>query len=279
LCCRPGRDAVLIPTPSYPLFEHLTSLEGVPALPYRLDYHGRWSLDTEGLHASEDVGAVVAVSPNNPTGSAITPGDLAALGARCSRSGAALILDEVFADYPLEAPLEPLAMPDDCVTVRLGGLSKSAGLPQVKLAWMALAGPPALLSTAMERLELIADTYLSVSTPVQVAASSLIAGGASVRAEILERVRHNYRVLRTAAARHPAVQVFAAEAGWSAILRVPSTRSDEELALALLEEAEVLVHPGFFFDLASGTHLVISLLPDRATFEEGIRRILEHVDG
>jgi hypothetical protein len=144
---------------------------------------------------------------------------------------------------------------------------------------MALAGPPALLAPAMERLELIADTYLSVSTPVQVAASSLIAGGASVRAEILDRVRHNYRVLRTAAARHPAVQVFAAEAGWSAILRVPSTRSDEELALALLEEAEVLVHPGFFFDLASGTHLVISLLPDRATFEEGIRRILEHVDG
>jgi aspartate/methionine/tyrosine aminotransferase len=170
-------------------------------------------------------------------------------------------------------------MPGDCLTVRLGGLSKSAGLPQVKLGWMALAGPAPLVSRAMERLELIADTYLSVSTPVQVAASFLLAAGARLRAQILERVRDNYRALRTAAARHPAIEVLAADAGWSAVLRVPSTRGEQELALALVEEAEVLVHPGFFFDFASGSHLVISLLPDPATFGEGVRRILEHADG
>jgi hypothetical protein len=279
LCCRPAMDAVLIPTPGYPLFDHLASLEGVRALPYRLEYHGRWSIDIGGIDWSDDIRAVVAVSPNNPTGSAITAADLQALGDRCARAEAALVLDEVFADYPLDEPLEPLDMPGDCLTVRLGGLSKSAGLPQVKLAWMALAGPDPLVSRAMERLELIADTYLSVSTPVQVAASFLIAAGARLRAQILERVRDNYRALRTAAARHPAIEVLAADAGWSAVLRVPSTRGEQELALALVEEAEVLVHPGFFFDFASGSHLVISLLPDPATFGEGVRRILEHADG
>ncbi len=131
----------------------------------------------------------------------------------------------------------------------------------------------------MERLELIADTYLSVSTPVQLAAASLIAAGAPVRAEISDRVRSNYRGLQQAAARCPAAEVLAADAGWSAVVRVPSTRTEEELAIALLEEDNVLVHPGFFFDFAGGCHLVISLLPERATFAEGVRRILERVDG
>jgi alanine-synthesizing transaminase len=281
LLCRPDGDAVLIPAPSYPLFDHLTRLEGVHPIQYRLEYHGRWSIDTESIDRAwlDEVRAMLVVSPNNPTGSAIEPAEMTALGQTCAYYGAAVIVDEVFADYPLGRPLEAPEMPTDCLTARLGGLSKSAGLPQVKLAWMALAGPDALVSRAMAHLELIADTYLSVSTPVQVAASSLIAAGAAVRAQILERVRRNDATLRVAAAGHPAIEVLPANAGWSAVIRVPSTRSEEDLTIALLEEDDVLVHPGFFFDFPQECYLVISLLPDPDTFAEGVRRILERADG
>jgi aspartate/methionine/tyrosine aminotransferase len=280
-CCRPTGDAVLIPAPSYPLLDHLTALEGVRPLSYRLEYQKRWSIDTGTLDDAwtEETRAVLAVSPNNPTGSAIGAAEISALGERCARRGALLIVDEVFADYPLGPPLDPVEMPGGCLVVRLGGLSKSAGLPQVKLGWMAVTGPEPIVRRVMERLELIADTYLSVSTPVQLAAGSLIAAGAHVRAEISERVRSNHDALRQAAARYPAVEVLAADAGWSAVVRVPSTRTEEELAIALLHEDGVLVHPGFLFDFASGCHLVVSLLPDQATFAEGVRLILERVDG
>ena len=169
-------------------------------------------------------------------------------------------------------------MPADCLAIRLGGLSKSAGLPQVKLAWMAISGPDAIVTRAMEEIELIADTYLSVSTPVQVAAESLIASGAHVRSQILERVRRNYDALRVGAASHPAIEVLRADAGWSAVMRVPSTKSEEDLAIVLLEEDDVLVHPGFFFDFASECYLILSLLPEPETFDEGARRILERAD-
>jgi alanine-synthesizing transaminase len=282
LLCRPIDDEVVIPTPSYPLFHHLTRLDGVRAAPYRLEYHGRWSIDMDTIESawSDETRAVLVVSPNNPTGSAIERAELVAIGERCAYNGAALIVDEVFADYPMRRPsLEPLEMPADCLTVRLGGLSKSAGLPQVKLGWMAVAGPDAIVAHAMERLELIADTYLSVSTPAQVAASFLIESGAHVRAQILERVRQNDATLRAAAARHPAIEVLPADAGWSAVLRVPSTRPEEDLVIALLEEEDVLVHPGFFFDFPSECYLVISLLPEPVIFAEGVRRVLERADG
>jgi alanine-synthesizing transaminase len=281
LLCRPVDDAVLIPAPSYPLFDHLTRLEGVRSVPYRLEHHGAWVIDMETIDAawSDEVRALLVVSPNNPTGSAVTRAELAELGERCAYHGAALIVDEVFADYPLGgAPLAPLEMPGDCLAIRLGGLSKSAGLPQVKLAWMAIGGPDAIVRRAMEEIELIADTYLSVSTPVQVAAPSLIASGAHVRRQILERVRRNDGALRAAAASHVAIEVLQAEAGWSAVLRVPSTQPEEDIAIALLEEDDVLVHPGFFFDFATECYLVLSLLPDSATFDEGVRRILERAD-
>jgi alanine-synthesizing transaminase len=283
LFCRPIDDAVLIPTPSYPLFDHLTRLDGVRAVPYRLEYHGRWSVDLASIERAwsiDEIRAVLVVSPNNPTGSTIAPAELAALGERCAYYGAALIVDEVFADYPLgAAPLDSLKMPADCLTVRLGGLSKSAGLPQVKLGWMAVDGPDALVAQVMERLALIADTYLSVSTPVQVAAPSLIASGADVRAQILDRVRRNDASLRTVVARYPALEVLPADAGWSAVLRVPSICPEEDLAIALLDEDDVIVHPGFFFDFASECYLVLSLLPEPATFSEGVRRILDRAHG
>jgi hypothetical protein len=158
-------------------------------------------------------------------------------------------------------------------------LSKSAGLPQVKLGWIAVDGPDALVLGALDRLELICDTYLSVSTPVQVAAPALMAGGAAIREQLQARVRGNYATLREAAAAHPVVEVLAADAGWSAVLRVPSKVSEEDLVLALLAERGVLVHPGFFFDFPREAFLVSSLLPEPAVFAEGVRRVMEHVGG
>jgi len=277
LLCAPDGDAVMLPVPSYPLFDHLTRLDGVRSIPYRLEYQGRWAIDFETLDRSwtDTVRAVLAVSPNNPTGSMLTFAELAALTERCEARDAALIIDEVFADYPLSA--YEFAHPDRprCLTFRLGGLSKSAGLPQVKLGWILVDGPEVLTREALIRLELICDTYLSVSTPVQRAAPSLIAAGAGVRGSILDRIRSNHHELRTLAAGYPSIQVLPCEAGWSAVLRVPSTRTEEDLVVELLERDSVLVHPGFFFDFPHESFLVVSLLPERPAFVEGVRRVLE----
>ena len=277
LLCAPDGDAVMLPIPSYPLFDHLTRLDGVRSIPYRLEYQGRWAIDFEALDRgwTDTVRAVLAVSPNNPTGSRLTAAELAALTERCEVRDAALIIDEVFADYPLSA--QEFVHPDRpaCLTFRLGGLSKSAGLPQVKLGWILVDGPETLVRGALVRLELICDTYLSVSTPVQRAAPALIAAGAVVRAGILDRIRSNDHELRTFAAEYPSIQVLPCEAGWSAVLRVPSTRTEEDLVVELLERDGVLVHPGFFFDFPHESFLVVSLLPDRPAFVEGMRRVLE----
>lgn len=280
LLCSPDGDGVLVPAPSYPLFDHLTRLDGVEARPYRLAYHGRWMVDQESVDEAwtGHVRAVLAVSPNNPTGSILSDGELAWLAARCEEHAAALIVDEVFADYAFRAEAEPppLSSPP-CLTFRLGGLSKSAGLPQVKLGWIAVDGPPPLVSEALDRLELISDTYLSVSTPVQVAAPELIACGAAIREQILERVRGNRERLRSAAARGSTIEALPIEGGWSGVLRVPSTQPEEDLVLALLEQDDVVVHPGYFFDFPHESFLVASLLPEPATFAEGLRRIAERV--
>jgi alanine-synthesizing transaminase len=281
LLCAAHGDAVLVPVPSYPLFDHLTALDGVRSIPYRLDYHGRWTLSVEDVdHSwSPQVRAVLAVSPNNPTGSVLSAGEAQALAGRCAERQAALIVDEVFADYPLMDPAAgDIAVTNpgtDCLTFRFGGLSKSAGLPQLKLGWMAVEGPDALVAAAMERLEVICDAYLSVSTPVQLAAAQLIDAGASVRRQILGRVRGNYAALVAMAAGYPEIDVLPATAGWSAVLRVPSTRSEEELVVDLLDRDGVLVHPGFFFDFPHESFLVVSLLPEPDDFAAATRRILE----
>jgi len=284
LLCAPDGDAVMLPIPSYPLFDHLTRLDGVRSIPYRLEYQGRWAIDFEALDRdwTDTVRAVLAVSPNNPTGSMLTAAELAALTERCEARDAALIIDEVFADYALSAQessnpdrQEAKGKREKCLTFRLGGLSKSAGLPQVKLGWILVDGPETLARGALVRLELICDTYLSVSTPVQRAAPSLIAAGAVVRAGILDRIRSNDHELRTLAAAYPSIQVLPCEAGWSAVLRVPSTRAEEDLVIELLERDGVLLHPGFFFDFPHESFLVVSLLPERPAFVEGVRRVLE----
>ena len=280
LLCEPAGDNVLTPTPSYPLFEHLTQLDGVTPVPYALEYEGRWVLDGASVENAwtTRTRAVLAVSPNNPTGSCLSPVEQNLLSKTCATRGAALILDEVFADYWLTTP-QPSEEEEradgevPCLTFRLGGLSKSVGLPQAKLGWLTVEGPDVVVREALTRLEFICDAYLSVSTPVQVAAPELIARGASMRRQIAERVRGNYDRLRQLIAPHPALEVLVAEAGWSAVLRVPARTSEEEVVLELLDRDNVVVHPGFFFDFPREAFLVVSLLPPGRVFEEGIARI------
>lgn len=282
LLCDPAGDEVLVPVPSYPLFDHLTRLDGVASRPYTLEYHGRWEVDERTVDDAwtPRTRAVLAVSPNNPTGSTLSAGELAALLFRCADRSAALIVDEVFADYVFDQARSTGDAPnDEALTFRLGGLSKSAGLPQVKLGWIAVDGPDALVRTALDRLELVCDTYLSVSTPVQVAAPSLIARGAVVREQIQQRIRTNIQCLRRALDAEPSVELLNADGGWAAVVRVPSRESEEDLVISLLETRDTLVHPGFFFDFAHESFLVLSLLPEPEVFGEGVRRVVEHVRG
>jgi aspartate/methionine/tyrosine aminotransferase len=184
----------------------------------------------------------------------------------------------VFCDYGLRGDLEEpasLHLPD-ALTFRLGGLSKTIGLPQVKLGWLAVQGPDAQVAEALDRLEFISDTYLSVSTPVQLALPRLLDRGGAVRAQILDRVRRNYAALRDIVT-HPGASVLAADGGWSAVLRVPATRSEESLALDLLDRDAVVVHPGFFFDFPHEAFLVVSLLPRPEEFARGARLIEERL--
>lgn len=287
LLCDPG-DHVLVPAPSYPLFDHLCALDGVRGSHYRLEYHGRWTLDADSVDAAwaPNVRAVLAVNPNNPTGSMLSQDEMLFLARTAAARDAALIVDEVFAEYPLqESPsssldglTEVLSRKDvPALTFRLGGLSKSAGLPQVKLGWIAVDGPGRLVEDALARLEIICDTYLSVSTPVQAAAGAFIEAGAAVRAAILGRVRRNHAMLAAAIAGAPSVERLQADAGWAAVLRIPSTRSEEDVVLDLLEQDSVLVHPGFFFDFAREAFLVVSLLPPEDLFAEGITRIVKRI--
>ena len=276
LLCDPG-DTVLVPRPSYPLFEHLTRLEGVTAAPYDLEYHGRWEIDFDGVAAAPaGTKAVLVVSPNNPTGSYVSEGELQRLVAMCRERGWALVADEVFADYALDeaAPVTDIARGSEVLSFTLGGASKSLGLPQVKLGWMVVGGPAAERDGALGQIELIADTFLSVSTPVQVAAPALLRDGAVIRDAIHHRCRANLRRAREVVRLFPSCDLLRVEGGWSAVVRVPATRSEERLVLDLLEFERVLVHPGYFFDFRHEAFLVVSLLVPEPTFEEALTRVL-----
>jgi aspartate/methionine/tyrosine aminotransferase len=277
LLCDPG-EAVLVPRPSYPLFEHLARLEGVRLEPYDLEWHGRWDIDTASLpHAAKDVRALVVVTPNNPTGSCISTGEFAQLTAVCADRGWALIADEVFVDYLLEAEgvvRDVAAAAPGCLTISLGGLSKSVGLPQLKLGWMTIGGPEGECHAALTALELIADSFLSVSTPVQTALPDLLTRGAVVREAIHERVRTNLSALRQIATRWPQCDIPRVDGGWSAVVRIPATRSEETLVLDILERERILVHPGFFFDFRREAFLVISLLVEPHHLREAFPTVL-----
>jgi alanine-synthesizing transaminase len=277
LLCDAG-DTVLVPQPSYPLFEHLTVLESIVARPYRLEYHGAWRIDLDHLRAAVDdsVRALVVVSPNNPTGSFVHRDDLEEVAAICAARDVMLIGDEVFADYPLDEAPAAASVLDAATAVAcsLGGLSKSAGLPQLKLGWIGFNGPNDRVGELINAYEIVADTYLSVATPVQVALAQLLQGGAAIRRQIQARIVRNLTALRSAAAHYPAVSVLKVEGGWSAVVQVPAYRSEEALVLELLVEDHVLVHPGYFFDFENEAFVVISLLVDPDVFDQATARLL-----
>jgi alanine-synthesizing transaminase len=273
----PG-DEILVPRPSYPLFEFLAQMESIHVKHYPLIYHDGWSIDAEAL--ADAIGgrtrAVVLVNPNNPTGSFVKRCELDVLVPLCAEQGIALISDEVFADYAFGPDAErvpSLAHVDETLTFCLSGLSKIAGLPQMKLGWIVIGGSAILRTQATERLELIADTYLSVGTPVQHALPTLLVAGENVRRQIAARVSENLRHLHAAIGDHSPAQILKVEGGWYATLRVPRTKNEEEWCLDLLENHDVLVQPGFFYDYESEAYLVLSLLTEVVTFREGVERI------
>ncbi len=301
LCCEPG-DRVLIPRPGYPLFEFLAELEEVALDRYPLRLETRWEIDFDALEESitPRTRAIVLVHPNNPTGSAVTRPEALRLQELCAARGLAIISDEVFLDYLTATPLErgaaspaepavltrptgstgpagPMAEDAGCLAVSLGGLSKAAGLPQIKVGWMRIGGPCDIAAEARARLEVIADTYLSVNTPAQWALPALLECGDAVRAQIRARTEAHRTWLRREGEGDVPWQLLPADGGWYAVLRVPRLRSEEEWCLRLVEEEGVLLHPGYFFDFEEEAYLVASLLPEPARFEEAMRRVLRHL--
>ncbi|RPJ40840.1 MAG: pyridoxal phosphate-dependent aminotransferase, partial [Candidatus Latescibacterota bacterium] len=270
-------DEVLVAAPSYPLFDFLAKLESVRLRRYPLHYDGSWRVDMDALAraAGARTRAIVVVHPNNPTGSFLDDEEIEALRALAAERFLAIVSDEVFADYRFDDASRPLTLAGEsgALTFSLGGLSKAAGLPQMKLAWIVASGPAALRDEALARLEIIGDTFLSVGTPVQAGLEGLLSAGDAVRVEILARLRANRAALFEAAGRGAAWECLHADGGWYAVLRVPRVRSDEEWALDLLGKDGVLVHPGALFDFAGEGYLVVSLLPEPVSFREGIARL------
>jgi hypothetical protein len=274
LLTNPG-DEILAPRPSYPLFEFLAGLESVHIRQYPLRYDGAWHVDFYALEQAitPRTRGIVVVNPNNPTGSFLKRAELDRLDTLAAERGLAVLSDEVFRDYTFagDAERESTLVGDRlALTFSMSGLSKIAGLPQMKLGWIVACGPGS--EGALNALELIADTYLSVSTPVQVALPRLLALSGSLLEQIRERTVSNLALLRKAV-HGSAATLLSAEGGWYAVLQVPRIRTEEEWTLKLLDECGVLVQPGFFFDFESEAYLVLSLLPEPATFAEGVARL------
>ena len=276
LLAQPG-DEVLVSRPSYPLLDYLANLHDIVLTSYLLVYDHGWAIDFEALQASitPRTRAIIAVSPNNPTGFYLPEEERRRIAQIAAERGLALIVDEVFRDYrwskagktPVSAAAE-----ESCLTLTLSGLSKISALPQLKLGWMVVRGPQAIRDEALARLEVIGDTYLSVNTPVQLAAPALLQLRHGVQCNLLNRIRGNLKRLDEILS-GTACDRLEARAGWYAVLRVPRTRGDEQWALDLLA-AGVHVHPGYLFDAPQEGLLVVSLLPPPATFREGLERLL-----
>jgi aspartate/methionine/tyrosine aminotransferase len=278
-------DEILVPKPSYPLFEFLADLADVKLVPYPLLYDHGWQIDFDSLYkaATARSRAVILVHPNNPTGSYISAAETAALNAFCRDYGLALIVDEVFLDYAHDdysherAPRPSFVTNANALTFTLSGVSKISALPQMKLAWVATSGPKEMVAEAGARLEIIADTYLSLNAPVQLAASVLLDQRKQIQPILLDRLRENLAELDRQLAVHPSCTRLQVEGGWYVVLRVPVLGTDEDLAIDLLRKMAVIVHPGHFYDFPNEGHLVLSLITEPADFREGIARLLQVV--
>ncbi len=286
LLCEPG-DEVLVAQPSYPLFEFLADIQDVRLRAFHLFYDHGWQFDFHEIETAvgERTRAILVVHPNNPTGHFVTSGEAARLTALCREHQLALVVDEVFLDYELRPKTAgknhhgSFVANNDALTLVLSGLSKISALPQMKLGWIALNGPDALVSDAMARLEVIADTYLSLSAPLQHALPGLLAQREVMQPQLVARIEANLRELDAQLARQSLVSRLALEGGWYAVLRVPATQSDEQLAIRLLEATSVLVHPGHFYNFPAEGYLVVSLLARAEEFSEGISKLLACVRG
>ena len=303
LLCNAG-DELLVPKPSYPLFEFLADLQDVKLVPYPLVYDYGWQMDLPSLEQAVTrlTRAVVVVHPNNPTGSYVHSHERGLLNRFCHEHGLALIVDEVFLDYQLDSfddarslhapldrrtPVQRLGRDDkagsfagngDVLTFTLSGISKICALPQMKVAWIATSGPAAEAEEAQARLEVISDTYLSMNAPVQWAVPALLEQRKSVRGQLLDRVLRNLTELDRQLAGQKMCQRLRVEGGWYAVLRVPLTQTDEELAVDLLRRKSVLVHPGHFYDFPSEGYVVLSLITPQGEFTEGVGRLLRIAD-
>jgi len=277
LLANPG-DEMLVPKPSYPLFDFLAGLHDVKLKPYPLIFDHGWQIDLHTLKRaiSKRSHAVIVVHPNNPTGSYVTDAERGALNVFCREHKLALIVDEVFLDYAHDGiPRSTFANNQDVLTFTLSGLSKIAGLPQMKLGWIAVSGPEEEVSAAMRRLEVIADTYLSLNAPVQLAAATLLEQRKKIQPQVTHRVRANLAELDRQLSQQQVCARLAIEGGWCAVLRVPVTQSDEDLAVTILRDACVLVHPGHFYDFPADGFLVLSLITQPQEFCEGVQRVLK----
>jgi alanine-synthesizing transaminase len=276
LLCNPG-DELLIPAPSYPLFGFLADIMDVKLVRYPLIYDHGWQIDLHSLRqaVTERTRGVIVVNPNNPTGHFVKAAELAKLNELCAAREMALIADEVFLDFALkEQKAVSFAGNSSSLTFAMSGLSKIAGLPQMKLAWLAASGPGELKKKALEKLEVIADTYLSPNTPVQLATPLFLEQSGGFQKQVITRVRRNLAELDRQLAGRKSCERLEAEGGWYAVLHVPAVMSDEELAVELLAERDVYVHPGHFFDFAADGFLVVSLITREDEFAEGLRRVL-----
>lgn len=277
LLCEPG-DEILFPAPSYPLLEYLAALNDVRLVPYPLFYDHGWHMDLSALRASltPHSRAVLVVHPNNPTGSFVTPKEATELHAICAAREMAIVADEVFLDYSAESkPHSTFAFDGPALAFTLSGLSKISALPQMKLAWLVASGPQPLVQWAMERLEIIADTFLSPGTPVQLALPKLLAIRKAIQPQLQNRIAANLAHLDLALTPNKLISRLDRQGGWYATLRIPATGSDEDIAVALLENHDVLVHPGRFFDFPQDGFLVLSLITPETEFREGVQRLLK----
>lgn len=282
LLADPG-DNILAPSPSYPLFDFLSQLNDLELIPYPLVYYDDWQIDVGALASriTARTRAILVVHPNNPTGSLVRKAELDSLIRCCQEHSLALIADEVFADYTLSADqagkVASHAAVSDILTFTLSGLSKISALPQMKLAWIVVNGPADLLRSALARLELIADTYLSVAAPLAHALPKLLAGRRAIQSQILQRIRQNLRWLDQQLPADSLVRRLKTAGGWYVILKLPTIRTDEDWALELLRQDGVLVHPGHFYDFPAEGHLVVSLLPTLENFKHGMEKLIARV--
>ncbi len=285
LLCDPG-DAVFVPDPSYPLFDFLADLNDVKLVSYPLVYDHGWQIDFPSLHAAmqrtQSSGApcraVLVVHPNNPTGSYVRAHEAAELSRVCAQNQMAIIADEVFLDYCLgQQPPMTFAQASEALTFTLSGLSKISGLPQMKVAWVASSGPQHLKLEALAKLEVIADTFLSVSAATQLALPEMLAERHNIQPQIMHRIETNLAALDTELGAQSLCHRLELQGGWYAVLRVPALGSDEDLAIALLREGGVLLQPGHFFNFVSDGYLVASLITPVETFAEGVGRALRYI--